>query len=134
MNSFTVLFCFLAMSVMASEAFNFLGGYDGDKKWNTDGRGSFWDMGTDHHNQPPGHGSNKQGQKNTDSKTYLEELITRSMYAQFKAYMMMADSYRMLGQSVQLQRIALSEANGGTLGGRFRNAFLGSNFDRFYSK
>ncbi|XP_014791055.1 uncharacterized protein LOC106884277 isoform X2 [Octopus bimaculoides] len=127
MNSLSILFCFLAASVLTSEAFNFLGGYDGDKRWNNDGPGSFWDSGMDRE-----HGR-KSDSKSNQRKKVLEELLTKSMYAQFKAYMMMANSYKMLGESVKLQRIALAQANGGTLGGNFRNSFLGDSLDRFYS-
>ncbi|XP_014791054.1 uncharacterized protein LOC106884277 isoform X1 [Octopus bimaculoides] len=127
MNSLSILFCFLAASVLTSEAFNFLGGYDGDKRWNNDRPGSFWDSDMD-----SGHGG-KSGSKSDHKKKILEELLTKSMYAQFKAYMMMANSYKMLGDSVKLQRITLAQANGGTLGGNFQNSFLGDSMDRIYS-
>lgn len=71
--------------------------------------------------------------KSKHSKKDLEEMLTKSMYAQFKAYMMMANSYKILGESVKLQRMALAQANGGKLGGHYRNSFIGGSLDRFYS-
>ncbi|XP_029656235.1 uncharacterized protein LOC115230163 [Octopus sinensis] len=127
MNSLSIVFCFLAASVLTSEAFDFLGGYDGDKRWNNDGPDSFWRSGMDR-----GHGG-KSDSKNDNKKKMLEELLTKSMYNQFKAYMMMANSYKMLGEGVKSQRIALAQANGGTLGSNFHNSFLGGSMDRFYS-
>ncbi|GAB1604397.1 hypothetical protein Ahia01_000721100, partial [Argonauta hians] len=134
------VFIVLAMFVFTSDAFNFLGGYDGDKqaikrphpkshpnffeKLGED-VGKFWkDLFGDKHKKPQGGDDDDDLKKKSttipDMKgkvnkmptgSEVEAMLTKALYTQFKAYTMMADAYRLLGDSVRIQKEVLADIN-----------------------